>query len=299
MSSPQFEAIRQFLRANPTPDDVDFPQQRETNDALAAQTPLPADVYTETVQMGGVAGLLIASPGVDDRRLVLYLHGGGYCTGSSLTHRDFGWRFSAAAGARVLLLDYRLAPEHPFPAAVEDTLTAYRWLLAQGFDPGQIAIGGDSAGGGLAVAALVALRDEGTVLPATAVLISPWTDLTGSGDSIRSKADADPLLTANRLADFSHAYLGEADPKNPLASPLFSDLRGLPPLLIQVGEAEILLDDAVRLAEKAQAAGVDVTLDVWEEMFHVWHGFAAVVPESQEAIAQAGEFIQKHFGERP
>lgn len=295
MPSPQFEAILQFLHANPTPPDIPFAEQQAAMEMMAAQTPLPDDVYTEPIDAGGVPGLLVAAPDVNDQRIILYLHGGGYCLGSSLVHRDLGWRLSAAAGARVLLLDYRLAPEFPFPTAVHDVLTAYEWLLANGFAPTQIAFGGDSAGGGLAVAAMTILRDDGRPLPAAALCISPWFDLTQTSPAMTERADMDPLLTAARLNQFATAYLGDVAPTHPHASPLFADLTGLPPLLIQVGSAEILHDDAARLAEKAHTAGVAAQLAVWEEMIHVWHGFAAIVPEAQEAITAAGTFFQENF----
>ncbi len=295
MPSPQFEAIYQLLKTNPSPIDMPFVEQRRLTADMAAQTPLPDTVYHEEIRLGAVSGLLLAAEGARDDRLILYLHGGGYCLGSSLAHRDFGWRLSAAAQARVLLPDYRLAPEHPFPAAVMDVTAVYRYLLQNGFQPNQIAFGGDSAGGGLVIAAMIALRDDGIALPKTAVLISPWTDLAGTGRSLTEKNDQDPLLSPAQLDRFVKAYLGNTDPRSPLASPLYADLFGLPPLLIQVGTAEILLDDAVRLAERAKTAGVDATLDVWDDMFHVWHGFAAIIPEAQAALDKTGAFMRKQF----
>jgi acetyl esterase/lipase len=225
---------------------------------------------------------------------MLYLHGGGYVVGSIATHRGLAGRLSQAAAARVLLVDYRLAPEHPFPAAVDDAASAYRWLLAQGIESARLVIAGDSAGGGLTIATLVALRDAGVPLPAAAVCLSPWVDLEGSGDSVTTKAAADPLVQKDMLLQLGAWYLAGADPRTPLAAPLYADLRRLPPLLIQVGTAEILLDDATRLAEKATAAGVKVTLESWEDMIHVWQLFAPMLPEGQQAIERIGVFVQQH-----
>jgi acetyl esterase/lipase len=203
---------------------------------------------------------------------------------------------SRAAGARVLLIDYRLAPEHPFPAAVDDATRAYQFLLASGIQPARAAIAGDSAGGGLTVASLLALRDAGARLPAAGVCLSPWFDLTMSGGSIRSKAAVDPMVQGENLGRMAQAYLGTADAKLPLASPLFADLRGLPPLLVHVGTAEVLLDDSIRFAERARAADVDVTLDEWDDMVHVWHAFAAFLPEAREAMQRVGAFLRRRWG---
>ena len=212
------------------------------------------------------------------------------------THRGLCTRLSRAAGARVLNVDYRLAPEHPYPAAVDDALAVYRAVLADGVDPARIAIGGDSAGGGLTLATLVALRDAGDPLPAAGVCISPWTDLSLSGESIRTKAAEDPLIQPSQLAWMAGLYLGDADPKAPTASPLFANLSGLPPLLVHVGTAEILLDDATLLAERAREAGVDVTLEAWEEMIHTWHNFADLLPEGREAIEGIGKYLRARLG---
>jgi acetyl esterase/lipase len=224
---------------------------------------------------------------------VYHVHGGGYTSGSCVTHRDLAARLSQASGARVFLLDYRLAPEHPFPAAIDDAVAGYEWLLAGGARPQQIVISGDSAGGTLVLAALLRLRERAAALPAGAVLISAMTDLTLSGASIESRAAADPLVYRESLAGAIAHYLGPADPRDPLASPLFADLRGLPALLIQVGADEVLLDDSTRLAERARAAGVQVTLEVWEAMWHVWHGWAAELPEARQAIARIGAFVRE------
>ena len=249
------------------------------------------DVTCEPVDAGGVPAEWIAAPGAIADRVILYLHGGGYVLGSINTHRAMIARIARASNARALAIDYRLAPEHPFPAAVEDATAAYKWLLAQGYKPAKIVIAGDSAGGGLALATLIALRDAKQPMPAGCVPISPWTDLEGTGDSIRTKAAKDPMVQQDNLAGSAKQYIGGADPKNPLLSPLHADYRGLPPMLIHVGEAEILLDDATRVAERAKRAGVDVQLEVWDDMIHVWHVFAKILPEGQQAIDKIGKFV--------
>jgi epsilon-lactone hydrolase len=203
-------------------------------------------------------------------------------------------RLARAARARALLIDYRLAPENPFPAAVEDATATYRWLIAQGRQPRKIALAGDSAGGGLTLATLLALRDARTPLPACAVPISPWTDLEGTGTSVKTKASRDPMVRETDLRRYAALYAGNADPRNPLISPLHGDYRGLPPLLIQVGEAEIILDDSTRVAELAKQAGVQVDLEVWDEMVHVWHVFAKLLPEGQQAIEKVGSYVSSH-----
>jgi acetyl esterase/lipase len=202
-------------------------------------------------------------------------------------------RLSKASRARALVVDYRLAPEHPFPAAVDDATAAYRWLLSQNVQPSHIVVAGDSAGGGLTLATLLALRDAKTPLPAAAVCLSPWVDMEGTGASMTTRAKADPVVQKQGLLGMAQLYLGGKDPKSPLAAPLHGDLRGLPPLYIQVGDAETLLDDATRIAEKAKAAGVKVDLEIWPEMPHVWQLFAPLLPEGQQAIDKIGAFVQK------
>ena len=226
---------------------------------------------------------------------IVYLHGGGYVMGSLDTHRGHCARISQATRARVLNVDYRLGPEHPHPAAVEDAVAAVRFARASGVAPERTAIAGDSAGGGLTLATLVALRDAGDPLPAAGLCISPWTDLALSGDTIATKAADDPMVRAADLARMADAYLAGRDPKTPLASPLYADLAGLPPLLLQVGSAEILLDDAVRVAARARAAGVDAELRVWPDMIHVWHAFAQILPEGQQAVEEMAAFFERHL----
>jgi monoterpene epsilon-lactone hydrolase len=253
------------------------------------------DVTCTPVDAGGVRAEWIVPPGAVAERVLLYLHGGGYVLCSVSTHRDLISRIARAAGMRALGVDYRLAPEHPFPAAVEDATTAYRWLVSHGTAPGHIAIAGDSAGGGLTLATLVALRDAGDPLPATGVCLSPWVDLEGSGPSNTTKAEADPFVRKEMIQFMAEQYLGGRDPRTPLAAPLYADLHGLPPLLIQVGTAEILLDDATRAADRAKAAGVEVSLEVWDDMIHVWQLFAPLLPEGQQAIERIGAFIRQHM----
>jgi len=255
---------------------------------------LATDVYREQVNAGCVPAVWITTSGIVPERVICYLHGGGYVLGSINTHRELASRLSRAASARVLILDYRLAPENPFPAAVDDSTAAYRWLLSSGVDPARLVIAGESAGGGLTIATLVALRDAGEPLPAAGICLSPWVDLECLGESIVTRAEIDPVVNKENIVMLAKAYLGDADPRTPLASPLYADLTGLPPLLIQVGTAECLFDDAMRLADRARAAGVDVTLEPWEDMIHMWHMFAAILPEGQQAIDRIGEFIRQH-----
>ena len=248
------------------------------------------------VNAGGVPAEWVAADGSSGDRAILYLHGGGYVIGSVRTHRVLMAGLSKASGAQTLGLEYRLAPEHPFPAPVEDAVAAYRWLLREGYESAKIAVAGDSAGGGLTVAAMVQLRYLGLPLPGAAVCFSPWVDLEGLGDSMTGNADTSDMVERDGLLFMAETYLDGADAQAPLAAPLYADLRGLPPTLIQVGGAETLLDDSTRLADKARAAGVAVELDVWEDMIHVWQLFAPLLPEGRDALDKAGEFIRNHTG---
>jgi len=258
--------------------------------------PPEADIKCEPVSAGGVKAEWISAPGAIPGRVVLYLHGGGYVVGSIKTHRDLMGRVARAAKARVLGLDYRLAPEHPFPAAVDDSVAAYRWMLQQDLSPSRIAVAGDSAGGGLVVATLVAIRDAKLPMPATGVCLSPWVDLEGIGESMKTRAHADPVVQREGLTQMAAAYLGGKDARTPLAAPLYADLKGLPPLLIQVGDAETLLDDSNRLAQRARAAGVEVKLEVWPEMIHVFQLFAGFLPEGQQAVDGIGQYLGQQLG---
>jgi acetyl esterase/lipase len=294
MPSPEFDALLPVLTNNILQQATSVAEMRAGMELLTQAFPAPPDLACTPVDAGGVPAEWVAAPGADGGRVVFYLHGGGYVIGSPRTHREFAGRLSRAAAARVLLADYRLAPEHPHPAAVKDAVSAYCWLLNGGTDPKRTVIAGDSAGGGLTAATLVALRDRGLPLPAAGVCLSPWTDMEAAGESMRTKAAVDPLLQRQTLLDFAAHYLAGQDPRLPLASPIHADLRGLPPLLIHVGSAEVLLDDATRLAERARAAGVEVTLEVWDDMIHVWHVFGSILPEGQAATVRVADFVRAH-----
>ncbi|PWR21992.1 alpha/beta hydrolase [Zavarzinia compransoris] len=256
----------------------------------------PAGVAVEPVAVGPLAAEWMRAPGTRRDRAVLYLHGGGFQVGSPLSHRELMAAISAAAGCAVLGLAYRLAPEHRFPAALEDAVAAYGWLRAAGFAPGRLAFAGDSAGGGLALSTLLALRGKGQALPAAAALLSVWTDLTASGESYRTRSAADPIHQRPMIQAMAAQYLGEdGDPMDPLASPLFADPRGLPPLLLQVGDRETVLSDSVAFAERAQAAGVAAELQVYPDMIHVFQQFPRDLPEARAAIAAIGDFLAAHF----
>jgi len=264
-------------------------------EALAARFPADDDLKYTPADADGIAVEWVEAPGADPGRVVLYLHGGGYVLGSVPSYRAFAGRISRAAKARVLLVDYRLAPEHPFPAAVDDVVTACKWLAKQPGGLSRVVVAGDSAGGGLSLSLLLSLRDARHALPAAAVCISPSTDLAKTGESIHARAHLDPLVTVPSTFAHARRYLGEhGDPKHPLASPLYADLRGLPPLLVMVGTHEILHDDSTRLAEKARAAGVDVTLEIAQDMVHIWPFFAAILPEAQQAVDRIGQYVRDH-----
>jgi epsilon-lactone hydrolase len=294
MASEQLKKVLEIVRAQQAggTSEPTIEQLRAGIEKVAER--VASDVRCEPVTAGGVKAEWIVPPGADAERVLLYFHGGGYVMGSINTHRAMVARMARAAHARALLIDYRLAPEHPFPAAVEDATAAYRWLLAQGYKPHRIALAGDSAGGGLTLTTLLALRDAHTPLPACAVPISPWTDAEGTGASVKTKAAKDPMVREADLLRYGKLYGGDTDLKNPLISPLYGDYRGIPPLLIQVGEAEIILDDSTRVTERAKQAGVQVDLEVWDEMVHVWHIFAKLLPEAQHAIEKMGAYVIAH-----
>ncbi len=294
MPSEQFDMLMKMIQAREMEDQPPIEKARADFEEVGRMFPLADDIQCESVQAGGVRAEWIVAPGASAQRILFYLHGGGYAIGSLDTHRDMVSRLSRAAKARALSVEYRLAPEHPHPAAVEDSVAAYRWLLSEGMDPARIVIGGDSAGGGLTVATLVALRDAGEPMPAAAVCISPWVDLAGTGESMTTKAEVDPVVKPGGIEWMASFYAGEMDRRTPLISPLYADLGGLPPMLIHVGTAEVLLDDSTRLADRAREAGVNVTLEPWEDMIHVWHYFASMLPEGQQGIDRIGEYIRKH-----
>ena len=271
-------------------------QSRRELKALERLTPRPPrHTRTMTVDAGGVAAELITVPASSSRRHVLFLHGGAYRSGAPSSYRHFTWRIAAAARATVLAVDYRLAPEHPYPAALDDAVRAYRWLLAAGGAAPSTMIVGDSAGGGLALATLLKLRDDGVALPVAAVALSPWTDLALTGASLRRNVRRDPMLNAEDLPALAADYLAGADPRLPYASPLYGDLAGLPPTLIHVGGDEVLHDDAVRMHERLRLAGCDAELEIWPRMPHVWHLFAPVLPEAKRAIAKIGDFADRRL----
>ncbi|MBW1642533.1 MAG: alpha/beta hydrolase [Deltaproteobacteria bacterium] len=294
MPSQEFEQILELLKSFPDMSGLSFEEQRKGMEQNTSQLPVADGVTCEPITIGKLPAEWIVPAEILNDTVILYLHGGGYCIGSMDTHRSLVSFLSKSAKAKVLLIDYRLAPEHPFPAAVEDATAAYRWLNSEGHSPERLVIAGDSAGGGLTIATMLNLKETGDPLPAAGVCLSPWVDMEALGGSAKTKADIDPMVQRDPLLRMAKAYLGGADPKTPQASPIYADLKGLPPLLIQVGTAEILLDDAKRLAEGAKAAGVEVNLEVWDDMVHVWQFFVSMVPEAQKAIEGIAEFIRKH-----
>jgi len=290
MTNPEIDVIRELLRSRPRP--TGLAERRERLDALGAKYQLPGDVRAEKISANGVAAEWTITPEADPHRVILFLHGGGYISGSINSHRHMIAEAGRQARARTLALGYRLAPEHPFPAALEDAIAGYRFLLASGIAPTHIALAGESAGGGLAIATLVSLRDAGVALPACVWCSSPWVDLENSGATMTSKADVDPLIQKPYLMELAAAYLNGTDPRAPLVSPIHADLRGLPPMLIQVGSAETLLDNAIRLADVAGQADARVTLEIWPEMIHAWHLFHPQLAAARQALAAVGTFIR-------
>lgn len=293
MPSPESQKLRESLVHDREFLHLPIATQRQEWHESAAQTPLASHIAIHAINVGGVPCEWLSSGNVHTKQILFYLHGGGYALGSCVTHREFAAALSAATNCRVFLIDYRLAPEHPFPAALEDALTAYHYLLNEGFDTNNIVFGGDSSGAGLALAMLVALRDEGTALPRGAFLLSPWLDLSMSGESIVSKAAIDPLIAPESLELMAEAYCGK-NRKNPLVSPLFANLSQLCKLLIQVGSDEILLSDSERIAEKATAAESPADLQIWKGMWHVWQ-MSVELPESKEALERIASFVAKCF----
>jgi epsilon-lactone hydrolase len=271
-------------------------ERRAGMEVMASAASEPAGVSVELVDAGGVPAMWLIPEGGAEDRAIQYVHGGGYVLGSMHLYRNLCGHLATQAGCRVLDVDYRLAPEHPHPAAVQDSTTAYRWLLDQGFQPEHLAISGDSAGGGLTMATLVAVRDAGAPLPAAAAPISPWVDLEGVGGSMATNAELDLIVQAAGLRDMAALFLDGGDPHDPLAAPLHADLSGLPPLYIQVGGHETLLDDSLRLAERARAAGVEVELEVFDEMQHVFQVYCGNVPEATDAVAKIGAWLRPRLG---
>ena len=285
--------LRWMMRSGHEPtDSVDQNRQRLASLARWAPRP-PRDTRYRWLDAGGRRAIRVARPETSDHRHILYFHGGAYVAGGPALYRDFIWRIASAARAHVLCPVYRLAPEHPFPAALDDAISTYRWLLAEGVDPRHTVLMGDSAGGGLAFATLLRLRDEGMPLPAAAVGLSPWTDLALTGASVTRNAGQDAIVQARYMPTLAGLYLAGADPRTPYASPLYGDLAGLPPALIQVSDAEALLDDSVRMAERLRSAGCAIELEVWPRLPHVWQTWARIMPEARTAITRIGAFVQE------
>jgi monoterpene epsilon-lactone hydrolase len=295
MTTRGIDVVRAHLAKLPPSASLTIAERRAQYDRAERVFPTPADVAIEVVTAAERPAEWLRPPGARTDAAVLYLHGGGYVIGSPRSHRHLAAAIAGAAGTPSLLVDYRLAPEHPFPAALDDALAAYEWLLARGIAPEQVVVAGDSAGGGLTVATLLALRDRGLPRPGGGVCISPWVDLACSGATYVTRKDADPIVTRESVTMMAQAYAGTGDFKAPLLSPLYADLRGLPPLLVQVGSDEVLLDDALGLGERARAAGVDVAVEEWPAMIHVWHWFLPMLDEAQRAVDGIGRFVRARF----
>jgi len=294
MDLTEIGAIRALLAAKPRP--VGWTERRQRLDEVGSVWPIADDVQLEPVDVDGVPGEWSLAPGSNPSRVLLYFHGGGYCSGSVVSHRRLVTEAGRAAGVRTLAVGYRLAPDHPFPAALEDALTAWRFLRQQGLRAAQVVVGGDSAGGGLTLGLIGRLQEAREELPPCAWLISPWTDLTMSGSTLATKDSVDPIIHGGYLHELAEAYLpGSTDRKDPRVSPLFADLAGLPPILIQVGSAETLLADATRFAAAAATADIAVTLEVWPHMIHAWPLWNAHLEPGRQALAQAGAFMRQHL----
>jgi len=290
MSDAEIGELRAKLASRPRSDD--YRQRRKDIDARGLAYGLAADVGVEPVTANGVKAEWTATPKDARDAALLYLHGGGYVIGSLDSHRHLAAEAGRAAGIAALALDYRLAPEHPFPAAVDDALASFRFLLGRGISPGRVALAGDSAGGGLVVAAMLAIREAGLPQPGCGWCISPWVDMEAIGETMSSKAAADPTVQRAGLLDMAKMYLSGADPRSPLAAPIYGDLSGLAPLMIQVGACETLLDDALRLAKIGGAADVRVDLQIWPEMIHVWHLFHPELKAGRQAIEAGGAYVR-------
>jgi monoterpene epsilon-lactone hydrolase len=276
-----------------------IPQLRqETEKTSRMFGKLPAQIEVSPIKIDGLSAEWILPSQATKDKAILYFRGGGYVIGSSRSHRPIVAKFVKASGVGALLFDYRMAPEHPFPAALDDSVAAYRWLLAQGVSPSHIVFVGDSAGGGLCLATLLALRDKGIPLPAAAVALSPWTDLKNTGESLKTKAKVDHLTWGESWTVFSKYYAGDNDPGNPWISPLYGDLHGLPSILIYVGENEVLLDDSTRFAKKAKNSGVDVTLRIGKGMFHCFPACAPLFPEAKQAMDEICVFIKTNINKQ-
>lgn len=300
MPSSESAQIRSYLFARKAASSAPVPleEQRASYEMslenyVGHPVPLPEGTRVESVDVDGIPASWICPPDADAERVVLYFHGGAYILGSLKSHRDLVARLSAAAGVRSLLLDYRRAPEHVFPAALDDALTSYRWLLAHGTKPEHIVLAGDSAGGGLILALLQQARDKSIPMPAGAVLLSAWTDLAGTVESRTTRDAFDPIFSGKMINFLASFYVGTQDARHPLLSTINADLRGFPPLLIEVGHDEVLLDDSLHIAEHAKAAHVPVELTVWDDMWHVFQQYASCLPEGQQSLEKIGRFIRR------
>jgi acetyl esterase/lipase len=291
------DEVRQMLKTLVGGPDTPFLERRAQTEKFAAAFVKPPDIEFEANELDGIAVEWIIPVGAHPSRVFFHLHGGGYVLGNPAGSRSFTSLFARLAQCKVVSVDYRLAPEEPFPAALEDSVRAYGALLAQNHDARSVAIGGESAGGGLAVATLVEARRRGFAMPAALTAISPWTDMRCQSPSFDSRADVDPLLTRRSLKEMADAYLGDADPRDGRASPALSDLSGLPPLLIHSGSDEVLLDDSIALLDAAGAAHVEAQLVVWAGMIHVWHMFHAMLPQGAQAMAQLAAFVREKWNE--
>jgi len=295
MSEAQRLQIEDMLRAAPDLAGMTVEEMRTAFDQIGLVTPPDVDVTTESLSANGVNVKLIKSADVRSDRSILFCHSGGYVMGSLHSHLGFVSRVGKAARAPVFFVEYRLAPEHIYPAAVEDTINAYRWLLDSGRDPSTITFVGDSAGGTLVIAALLKAREENIPMPSSAVLLSPFADLTASGDSLIEKDAVDLQASTEMVKVLADLYLGGTDPSAPEVSPVYADLAGFPPLLLHVGTHEALLDDTLRLVRRAAIADVSVTMKAWPRLQHQWQLYAGMFEEGQESIDEAGEFIRQHF----
>ncbi len=290
----QFHALLEALPVSDTRPTIE--EARALSDGWAIATAEPEDVAYEPVDAGGVAAEWTVPAGADAERVLLYLHGGGYSVGSIASHRKLVGHLTSAAGVKGLSVEYRLAPENPFPAGLDDAVTAFSFLLDEGFDAGHIGVGGDSAGGGLALAVALALRERGLPAPAGLVLLSPWTDFASTGESLVSNIGKDLLLRQiEEDAPTVGWYAGDNDVKNPLISPLYADFTDFPPFVVHVGGDELLLDDSTRLFERASAAGCEATIEVWPEMQHVFQIAAGNVPESDSSVAKLGSWLSSRL----
>src|SRR4051812_46407446 len=293
MAEAEIDSVRHLLTSLPRPTSI--AERRVRIDTVASVDGVAPDIPFDKVELGACEAEWSLAPGSDPSKVLLFFHGGGYCSGSLRSHRGMVSETGRAAKVRTLAVGYRLAPENPFPAALDDAVAAFEFLLAQGVAASHVVIAGDSAGGGISLSTMIRLRDAGKPLPGAAWLVSPWVDLEMTGATIDSKAAIDPLIHREYLEELASAYLSGASPRDPLASPLHADLAGFPPVLIQVGSAETLLDDSVRIAGRLGAADVSVRLEIWPHMIHAWHLWSPRLTAGRDALASLGAFIGHHL----